>query len=69
MGNKSTNARNAEAQAFAFTSIRSPDAENAKWLMFRGAAQAFVLTTGKSGGATIVNQKKNFNRCMRINKF
>jgi len=69
MGNKSTNARNAEAQAFAFTSIRSPDAENAKWLMFRGAAQAFVLTTGKSGGAMIANQKKHFNRCMRINKF
>jgi len=69
MGNKSTNARNAEAQAFAFTSIRSPDAENAKGLMFRGAAQAFDLTTGKSGGAMIVNQKKNFNRCMRINKF
>ena len=66
MGDKSTNARNAEAQAFAFTSIRSPDAEIAKWQMFRGAAQAFVLTTGKGGGARIVKQNKNLNRCMRI---
>ena len=56
MENKSTNARNAEAQAFAFTSIRSPDAEIAKRQMFQGAAQAFAFTTGKGGGAKIVRK-------------